>query len=322
MIPFAIDDTTWGTILWLDTPSNLNKYSRSKLTAAAYASFRPTDAIIQKFYNSLLELSEKGEITPEECYMLRTQPSARRSLLRLTQNDETRCLDSTPLEIIKQYKNAGYQQGIDEKNQEIAQMEEEAKRKINQLNNEIKSESERADTAEDRASYAELNAQLLNKLLDLGDRTKQIQTRINEYKKERESIENGAKKVDRLYKIVIYTIKALITLSIGITIYFFGRNLIQWKDWIEFVTPFIIAAILIWGGKKVDDIVLGLTDKANRKIKAFIQKRCRFDESKLNTINQEIERLNNELQTISESEAELREQQKQIQCKHEDEVLV
>ncbi len=51
-------------------------------------------------------------------------------------------------------------------------------------------------------------------------------------------------------------------------------------------------------------------------------KRYHFDESKLNTINQEIERLNNELQTISESEAELREQQKQIQCKHEDEVLV
>ncbi len=339
-IPFAIDDTTWGTILWLDTPSNLNKYSRSKLTAAAYASFRPSDAIIQKFYSSLLELSEKGEITPAECYMLRTQPSARDLLLRLTQNDDTRCLDSTPLEIIKQYKNVGYQQGVDEKNQEIARMEEETKRKINQLhdekNQEIarmeeeterkinqlhdekKSESERANTAEERAICAELEVQLLK----LKHKKEKFSGRIENLDKEAAKIKKKENIAEKHSKFLVICVKILLTLLIALIIYYFGRKLVQYKDIIEFGSSILIALGVIWLGRRVDGIALKLTDKVEKKIRAFMFKQYDFDESKLETINQEIEWLNNELQMISKAEAKLQEQQKQFQCRHEDKVLV
>ncbi|MCR4761625.1 MAG: hypothetical protein K5705_15375 [Oscillospiraceae bacterium] len=261
MIPFAIDDTTWGTILWLDTPSNLNKYSRAKLSAAAYASFRPTDTIIQKFYNSLLELSEKGEITPEECYMLRTQPSARGLLLRLTQNDETRCLDSTPLEIIKQYKNAGYQQGIDEKNQEIARIEEETERKIHQLHDEKKSEFERANSAEERAICAELEVQLLK----LKDKKEKTSVRIEDLGKEADEIKKNENKAEKHSKFLVIGIKILLTLILALIIYYFGRKLVQYKDLIEFGSSIIIALGVIWLGSRFDGIALKLTEKVKKR---------------------------------------------------------
>ncbi len=264
IIPFAIDDTNWGTILWIDTPGKMSKYSRAKLTAAAYASYKPSDNIIKKFQYSLVKLYQNGNISAAECYLLRTQPSARSLLLKITQNDEEKCLDQTPLEIIKQYKNEGYIQGIREKEKEIA--------KINQQNyDETRIRNEQYSQLQVEKESESIRANLAEKKLTLNQK-KHEEDILNT---EIQDLNIKLEKTKRINKCINGIMKTLLFLILIFLLFRFFDKIVCFKDHIDILISLIIAAFAFWGLPKLNvELINKLIKIVGGKLTSLICRKC------------------------------------------------
>ena len=301
IIPFAIDDINWGTILWIDTPGNMSKYSRSKLTAAAYASYKPSDNIIKKFQSSLIKLYQDGSISAAECYLLRTQPSARSLLLKITQNDEEKYLDQTPLEIIKQYKNEGYIQGIREKEEEITRINQQNHNEAHvrsvqysQLQVEKESESIRADLAEKKLA--------LNQKKHIEDTlSAEIQALSVKYEK--------AKLVNKCFNIIV---KIFLSLISGFLLFRFFDKIVCLKDQIEICISAILALFAVWGLPKLNVTLINkFTEKISRRI-IFLIYKVETIENNLREKKNLVEEIRTDIKKIEEEIDILESQQKSM----------
>lgn len=278
IIPFAIDDINWGTILWIDTPGNMSKYSRSKLTAAAYASYKPSDNIIKKF-----------------------QPSARSLLLKITQNDEEKYLDQTPLEIIKQYKNEGYIQGIREKEEEITRINQQNHNEAHvrsvqysQLQVEKESESIRADLAEKKLA--------LNQKKHIEDTlSAEIQALSVKYEK--------AKLVNKCFNIIV---KIFLSLISGFLLFRFFDKIVCLKDQIEICISAILALFAVWGLPKLNVTLINkFTEKISRRI-IFLIYKVETIENNLREKKNLVEEIRTDIKKIEEEIDILESQQKSM----------
>lgn len=118
-IPVVMNDIKWGTLVWFNTPSRLSSINRPRLVSAAYAAFRPTNEVVSKLNQKLKELEESGDITPEQCYLLKVSPIAQQLLAKKTINEPDRFVDSTPYEILQELERKAFNKGVESKQKEI-----------------------------------------------------------------------------------------------------------------------------------------------------------------------------------------------------------
>ncbi|MDD6880509.1 MAG: hypothetical protein PUE18_02915, partial [Firmicutes bacterium] len=99
-IPTVMTDIKWGTLLWFNSPANISAINKSRIVSAAYAAFRPSEELTKKLNKALVKLEEQGDISPEQCYLLKVNPIAQRLLAKKTINNPERFIDQTPLDIL------------------------------------------------------------------------------------------------------------------------------------------------------------------------------------------------------------------------------
>lgn len=122
-IPVVMTDLDWGTLIWFNSPAIIAQINRPRLVSAAYAAFRPSKEVTQKLNQTLVKLEEEGKVTPEQCYLLKTNPVAQRLLAKKTANDASKFIDKTPLEILKEMKSEAFQEGSESRQKEIESLE-------------------------------------------------------------------------------------------------------------------------------------------------------------------------------------------------------
>jgi len=320
--PIAMDDVKWGTIIWFDTPNNISNFSRSKLIAAAYASFRPSPAVIKKFNTTLVQALKNNQITNEECYLMRTKSEIETILLKLTNNDEVNCIESTPLEVMNQIRDQGYKLGISEKNEEIESLKLENINLEREKNDKIASlKDEKAEVEFERRSEM-MRADIAEKRLLLKekkDAKKEIDEELNRLKNDI-SIENEkdekSKKLANTLSILLRVLLALLIIFVFIKI---SKNYFNCKDQVDtiisiiiFFATFLIPEIRITGTK--------LSEKLIVMIRKYSDKHYKLDTSlkptlieKIDICNQKINELTQEIDTLK-TEIDTLEKEKRIIC--------
>lgn len=124
-IPIALTDLAWGFLVWSNSPSKVSQLNKSKIVSAAYAAFRPSEAILARLEKTLSDCQERGDLSPEKCYFLKTDSLALNILSNKTRNDETRYSEKLPFEILKELQETGYKKGLEEKQTEVDKLTKE-----------------------------------------------------------------------------------------------------------------------------------------------------------------------------------------------------
>jgi len=99
IIPTCITNTFIGTIVWLRAPIKTENINRKKLIADCYAAIQPTPHLVTKYLENISRLKEKGDISEDEYYLLRTHNSATKMLVEMTHNNTSNFDDSLPYQI-------------------------------------------------------------------------------------------------------------------------------------------------------------------------------------------------------------------------------
>lgn len=113
-LPFCVTDYIWGNLVWANSPTPLNSSSKFRLNSIVAAAFEPSNALLVKLKNALNKLEDSEQITPETCYMLKSNAMSMELLMRFTQGDDNRFTDKTPLDILKALQTDSKNEGIAE----------------------------------------------------------------------------------------------------------------------------------------------------------------------------------------------------------------
>lgn len=106
-IPFCITDIFLGVILWKNNPASILETSYKRLVTAMYSAFMPSKEMLLKLTNNLKESEENGLLTPEQCFLLKTNKTAQRYLMNATKADPNAFTEKTPFEVLAEiYKDA------------------------------------------------------------------------------------------------------------------------------------------------------------------------------------------------------------------------
>jgi hypothetical protein len=86
-VPPCITDVLIGTLVWLQQPAKVKILNEKKLISDAYAAIQPDKALIKRYLEEVDNLKNRGEITSDEYYILRTNRVAFNLLSEKTKND-------------------------------------------------------------------------------------------------------------------------------------------------------------------------------------------------------------------------------------------
>jgi len=137
-VPPAITDYLLTTILWLKRPTSAPDLPRKYIIAQSYAAMQPGENLWSKYLDQISSLSNRGDISPDDYYLLRASPQARSELMDLTMGDEDAIVEGTTQEILERIKR-------DIRAEESTKIEQQRKR-IDRIESEL--HSERAKTRE------------------------------------------------------------------------------------------------------------------------------------------------------------------------------
>jgi hypothetical protein len=86
-VPWCIDADTLTTLAWLKQPTAAPDLPRLQVIADCYAAMRPPEALWEKYRDQIKRIGERGEISPDDCHLLRYSDEARRALMLETHGD-------------------------------------------------------------------------------------------------------------------------------------------------------------------------------------------------------------------------------------------
>ncbi len=133
VIPFCVTDRLLSLMLWRLDKGTISEQSYNSLIVSINAALLPDDQTFSKFVESLDQALESNKLTPDECFLLKTNKIAHRYLMELTNGNLDVITDNTPLEILKQLqedaKAIGRQEERNIANEQLAAKDDEIQRK-------------------------------------------------------------------------------------------------------------------------------------------------------------------------------------------------
>lgn len=103
-ISTCMSDIEIGTFIWLNTPMKIEEMSFLKMTSQVLSIMEPSIQLWNKFLIELEKCEKSGEITPENCYLLRSHSVMSRELVKLTMDDIEFITSETPNQILNKFK--------------------------------------------------------------------------------------------------------------------------------------------------------------------------------------------------------------------------
>ena len=104
-IPPCITDYTLTNIIWLKYPIKALDLPRKRIIADCYAAIQPTQALLNLYLAEIKKLEAKGNVSPEEVFMLRYSLEARQILVDTTCGDPDAFTEGTLAEVLKIMKS-------------------------------------------------------------------------------------------------------------------------------------------------------------------------------------------------------------------------
>lgn len=105
-VPLAVTDYALTTILWLKRPMAYPNLPRKHIIADSFAAMEPPDHLWRKYFTRISKLAEKGDISVDDYYILRSLPQARLELMNITLGDEAGLVDGTVQEILERIRQS------------------------------------------------------------------------------------------------------------------------------------------------------------------------------------------------------------------------
>lgn len=105
-IPTCVTEVFLGTLAWLTSPSQGAASNVRRVVADCTAALQPTPALVARMLAELKAMEARSEITPALYDAVRVDPTARRQLVELTQNDVAQFTAQTAFELIREYQDA------------------------------------------------------------------------------------------------------------------------------------------------------------------------------------------------------------------------
>lgn len=119
-IPFCVTDMLLGNLVWLNMPAKLIDMNKIRLNSIILSAFNPTTALLTKLNRSLVRLEALGALTPEQCYYLKADKTAHKSLIEIVHGDDNNFTDETPLQLLKKIQMEAKQSGMIEERQRLS----------------------------------------------------------------------------------------------------------------------------------------------------------------------------------------------------------
>jgi hypothetical protein len=103
-LPTCVLDVSLGTYLWLSNPIMMKNLAVKQMISQAYSIMTPSKALFEKFSMYLEKSKEKGEISPEIEFMMRTSQFVRQELVRVTLQSCDSVDSTTHLKVLEKMK--------------------------------------------------------------------------------------------------------------------------------------------------------------------------------------------------------------------------
>ena len=113
-LPVSVTDVFLGTYLWLSDPIKIVQMNEQRMLANAYLAFQPSTELIAKLSRTVDHLLESGEIDAKTCYTLKSNHYVMERLAEKTLGDPDAYDETTPLDILKDVREEGKKEGIEE----------------------------------------------------------------------------------------------------------------------------------------------------------------------------------------------------------------
>ncbi len=121
----CVSDIFLGLMVWNCTPQEIKKVAKSRSEFAMLEAFSPSEQLLNKLAEFLKRCEETNVLTPEQCYLVKTNKLAKSSMMAITRGNAELFTETTPLEMLKAMTNEAKEEGRNEE-RAIAQKEKEA----------------------------------------------------------------------------------------------------------------------------------------------------------------------------------------------------
>lgn len=245
-IPTVITDVFLGTMIWIQTPSELTEdYSKGKMLTYTNAVIRPSGNLVDKLsvqINNAME-NKKQPLTPEQAKLLLETSLARQVLSDSTLNDDQRITAETPYDLLDAIKKEHTSELLDQQKEleDRLRLQEDEKKA---LQKKLEEEEKKRKDEEKKSSEADI--------------------KLSSFR------ENAESKIAFAAKFVRWGVTGFLTLILGILIYLLETDVIpsifnKIIDIIFLITGFGGIVTLIAIGKKIEE-------KTSRKLKSLLIK--------------------------------------------------
>lgn len=99
-IPACLTEVFLGTLIWLQSPQKTKNLNMKKFIANCHAAIQPSEELISRYLHEVEKLKDGGQITNDECYLLRTHRASLNLLAKESMGDADAFDDSSIEEIL------------------------------------------------------------------------------------------------------------------------------------------------------------------------------------------------------------------------------
>lgn len=145
----CISDIEIGTYIWLNTPMKIEEMSFFKMTSQVLSIMEPSTQLWNRFILELEKCEKNNEITPENCYLLRSHNAMGRELMKMTLDDIEFITSETPNQILNKIKNDVVAQERSKTENEINVLKSKFNEEKEQLKSKLLEENKQTKSAED-----------------------------------------------------------------------------------------------------------------------------------------------------------------------------
>ena len=156
-IPYLYSEPMFSALLWLKSGPEYSNFPRMKLLQNAASSTEITPEIMEAFSKQIKLLTERGELTPEDAALLRTEQFAKKEVMIRTHGNIDRVVQKTVIDIKNDLKNNLIRNEKNEYKARESNYKKIIKRQTNQTNdakrelNRIKNQKEETENREKEA---------------------------------------------------------------------------------------------------------------------------------------------------------------------------
>lgn len=245
-IPATLTDVFVGTLIWLQSPTEVTAVNEKSLIANCYAAMQPTRTMVKKVTETADRLRLRGEITDNQVTLLKQSGAARNLLQEETLGDSDRFTDKTAIEILREMRSEIRQEERDALQGERMTFKTEKEL----LADEIKRQQELARSEEEKRAQAQ------DELIRVKTEKEKLESRITDM------AEAAASTITRVF----YVVSTI--LAIAVSAFQFFPNLRSENQLLNYV---LIAIAVVLSSTS---LVTGFNFKGlGQKMKAWLKTR-------------------------------------------------